>query len=457
MSADGSSHRGLRPVREDEEVPRPVIIGTGLAGLAVSRSLSRAGVRHVLVGQPPGSLPCLGESLNLEGTLGFQGGFSDLSGFFSAKKYAVAYLNDHAFSCPFDFSVPLLYRLLGYDSPASLLHIDRLSFDAALYRSVCDSACCTAFDDRVEELSYDTATDRIAAVHLSTGRTLPASYVFDATGHVRLLARALNLSCTLIGDRQRVAFTHYRVPEEAASGPFEDDWYHATTGVRLYPDVDGVDGFTWCIPLHRHVSVGVSTKADAADDLSDEALLEVTEQAYARHGVFYRRRYPEPTVVRGLKHHYFIHERAYGANWLLAGSSYCQVWWMAGAGAGAGLTAAQIAPKILKAPQKMGRRFQAHMQRLLDVHEAFEWLTASDRREISEAFIARHTDRFIIENMNRLMRSAPLQGSLLARVVGFVLDRLNVFEVLVKKFCEVRLVGPAAPAKAAAAPLHPAA
>ena len=50
-------------------MPLPVVIGSGLTGLSISRSLSCASIDHVLIGRRPDSSPRLGESMNLEGTL----------------------------------------------------------------------------------------------------------------------------------------------------------------------------------------------------------------------------------------------------------------------------------------------------------------------------------------------------------------------------------------------------
>ena len=44
----------------------PVIIGTGLSGMAISRVLSDANCQHFLIGSPPNKLPRLGESINFE-------------------------------------------------------------------------------------------------------------------------------------------------------------------------------------------------------------------------------------------------------------------------------------------------------------------------------------------------------------------------------------------------------
>ena len=47
----------------------PVIIGSRLSGTAISDWLTRAGIKHVMLGAPPTDLPRLGESIDPAGTL----------------------------------------------------------------------------------------------------------------------------------------------------------------------------------------------------------------------------------------------------------------------------------------------------------------------------------------------------------------------------------------------------
>src|SRR5690348_839561 len=84
--------------------PMPVVLGSGLTGLSVSHSLSRAGVDHVLVGRRPDMAPRLGESMNLEGTLLLWEMFPELSRFFYPKREVLGYLGDYEVTCDFDVS-----------------------------------------------------------------------------------------------------------------------------------------------------------------------------------------------------------------------------------------------------------------------------------------------------------------------------------------------------------------
>src|SRR4029077_17815818 len=99
--------------------------------------------------------------------------------------------------------------------------------------------------------------------------------------------------------------------------------------------------------------------------------------------------------LNGLRHTYFAYERASGANWLLAGPSFCQVWWMASAGVGTALTAAQLAPKLLHDPQRWGAEYDRFMQQLLSLQDTFDFFALSRREEFQPPALHRFSDRFV--------------------------------------------------------------
>lgn len=419
----------------------PIIIGSGLTGLTISRTLTQAQIPHTLIGGPPNSLPRLGESLNLEGTLGLLEMFPEFSAYFFTKKVVTAYLGDYVFSCDFvankTFLSRLLFRLMGYTAPKEFLQFDRLGFDAALYAQTVASEYCTQIDVKVTSLDYERESDRITTLHLSDGSTLPATYVFDATNHGLVVARATGIRRDTIGVPQRVVYTHYHLPDYLKTAPpAPEPWEIATSIVKLYPEIDGVDGIAWCIPLGTYVSIGVSTAADATK-LLDEELLAVAERAYARRGLHYRRRFVETATIMGTHHHYFVHERAYGANWLLAGPAYAQVWWMAGAGVGTGFAAAQIAPQVLQAPQEVGRTYHDYLRHLIGIHGTFDWFALSKLAEVTPEGIIRQSDRFVLTNLRRLARSTALEGTWSERLVGAIFARLCDTNLVIKNYCTV--------------------
>lgn len=419
----------------------PVIVGSGLTGMSISTTLSRAGVDHVLVGGPPGTLPRLGESLNLEGTLLLWELYPELSRFFFPKKVVLGYLGEHQLTCDFDVAERMvsrfIFRALGYRAVSEFLQFDRLGFDAALWEATVASPHCTVIDQKVAALEYDPATDAFSAVRLADHRTLTPSYLFDASNHGRLLGQAMGMEMQPLSEPQRVAYSHFHAPEGVPVGV--EAWELATVVMRLFRDTDSVDGIAWCIPLGRYVSVGVSLNADETN-VSDEELMEITERAYARYGVRYRERFSRTVPVMGLKHRYFVYDRAAGRNWLLAGPSFAQVWWMAGAGVGTALAAAQLAPRVLRDPGRWGREYDRYMRRLVPIHATFEYFASAPRSAYVPRELLRYSDRFTVTNLVRLASATRLRSAWRGLTTGPILRRILAHPRTIRDFCEVRRV-----------------
>jgi flavin-dependent dehydrogenase len=426
----------------------PVVIGSGLTGMSISATLSRAGVDHLLIGGPPGNMPRLGESLNLEGTLLLLEMFPELERYFFAKQAAVGFIGEYQLTCHFNvadrFLSRLVFRALGYKATSAFLQFDRVGFDAALWRTVCASRHCRIIDAKVAEVEYAATADTLRTIRLEDGTTLTPSYVFDATNHGRLLGEALDLKPRVLGTPQRAVYTHFHAPQGALVGT--EAWEAATLIARLFEDPDGIDAVAWCIPLGSYVSVGLTTGADESRE-SDEALLEVIECTFRRYGVRYRDRFRRASSVMGLKYRYFVHDRAAGANWLLAGPSFCQVWWMASAGVGAGLAAAQLAPKLVRDPVRWGREYDRYMRRLLPIHATFDYFVRHPRATYKAADIHHYSDRFTLTNLVRLAASTRLRDR---RSAAFVAPAISwLFSRAIHNFCDVRQIARASVSAAA--------
>jgi hypothetical protein len=421
----------------------PVILGSGLTGMAISSTLSRAAIPHLLVGGPPGTLPRLGESLNLEGTLLLLEMFPHLSRYFFPKKIVTGYLGRYKVTCNFNVGERLIsravFRALGYQAVSEFLQFDRMGFDAALWESVAASPHCTIVQSPVAGVEYDAASDSFSEVRLSDGTTFRPFYLFDASNHGRTLGKATGMAVRMLGEPQRVAFTHYHAPQGTPVGV--DNWELATLITRLFRDSDEIDAIAWCIPLGHYVSVGLSMTADETD-LADQEILDLTERAFARHGVRYRDRFSIPMSVMGLKHRYFVHDRAAGANWLLAGPSYCQVWWMAGAGVGTALAAAQLAPKLLRDPARWGKQYDDYMRRLVPIHATFDYFALTKREEYAPSLLQEFSDRFTRTNLVRLAAATRLRDNRLARHLGSVISWGFSRPSMIRNFCDVESVIP---------------
>jgi flavin-dependent dehydrogenase len=416
----------------------PVVIGAGLTGLSISRSLSSASIDHIVIGRRPDTSPRLGESMNLEGTLLLWEMFPELSRFFYPKSQVLGYLAGHEVVCDFDVGKRLVsrtvFRALGFDPAEEFLQVDRLGFDAALWDVTTANEHCTVLDAQVSALDFDAESDRFTGVRLSDGTVLDPSFVFDATNHGRLLGQTAKLAYRTLSDPQRVAYTHYHLPSGTPSGL--ESWERTTAVVRMFAETDGVEAIAWCIPLGSYVSIGVSMDAEESS-LSDEELLARTAAAFERYGIDYRRRFSRRAELKGLRHSYFVYDRAYGTNWLLAGPSFCQVWWMAGAGVGTALAAAKLAPKLLGDPQRWEAEYDRYMKRLEAMQGTFDYFALTPREAYEPEGLHRFSDRFVINNLTRLAASARMRDSRLGRLTHRALAWLFARPGTSREYCTV--------------------
>lgn len=424
----------------------PVVIGSGLTGLSISHSLSRASIDHVLIGRRPEMSPRLGESMNLDGTLLLWEMFPQLSRYFYPKRDAIGYFGDYEVVCEFDVGhravSRAIFRTLGYAPAEEFLQVDRIGFDAALWELAVGSEHCTVLDAPVADLEFDAARDSFTGVRLTDGTVVRPSYVFDATNHGRLLGRTAQLEYRTLGGQQRVAYTHYHGTPGAPRNT--EPWELSTAVVRLLPASDGLDAMAWCIPLGDYVSVGLSTGATESE-LGDEALLDRAAAAFERCGIDYRRRYPNKVEPRGLRHSYFAYDRAAGANWLLAGPSACQVWWLASAGVGTALAAAQLAPKLLQDPLRWGAEYDRYMKQLLPIHDTFDFFALSSHADYEPEALHRFSDRFVKTSLARLAGSTRMRDSRLATMSARAASWVFTHPRTLHDYCSVRRVDRSTP------------
>ena len=419
-------------------MPIPVVIGSGLTGLSISRSLSSASIDHVLIGRRPDDSPRLGESMNLEGTLLLWEMFPELERFFFPKSQVLGYLAGHEVVCDFDVGrrrvSRAVFRAMGFTPAEEFLQVDRLGFDAALWDSATANEHCTVLDAQVSSLDFDAAHDRFSGVRLSDGTVLDPSYVFDATNHGRLLGQSAKVAYRTLGAPQRVAYTHYHLGPGARHGL--ENWERTTAVVRLFATSDGVEAVAWCIPRGKYVSIGVSMSADEST-LSDEELLARTAVAFARYGIDYLTRFSRTAQIKGLRHNYFVYDRAYGANWVLAGPSFCQVWWLAGAGVGTALAAAKLAPKLLRDPHRWGAEYEQYIKKLEAMQGTFDYFALTAREGYEPRGLHQFSDRFVINNLTRLAASARLRDSRVGKATYRTLAWLFARPGTIRDYCSV--------------------
>ena len=394
----------------DRELPCPVILGTGLSGLAVSRALSAAGIEHVLIGDPPGETPRLGESLNAEGSLEIAQQFPALARYFFDKRRVALFFGEHAlaFESIQACAAPAYYALFGYPLTVPLLHVDRVGFDRALFDTAVADDHCLHVEGRAAALDYRPDADRIDAVELTSGRRIASSYVFDATNHARFVARRLGVRVNRIGEPRRVVFAHYRAAGREPAAP--PPWMRTTSLLRLEARTDHVDGLAWCIPLGDYVSVGISVDP-AKTRANPELLLDWTDKAYATIGIDVRGAFAARGAPVDQRYEHYTHARCSGRNWLLAGPSCCQIWFPSAAGVATGLIAARLALDLLCTPAQTGALYQSYMEQTAASHSMLDWLAHGDSRSVTARELRQRSQAMVLGNAKRLARYLGIQGT----------------------------------------------
>lgn len=412
------------PAAPNPAVALPVILGGGLTGMAISRALSGAGITHVLVCEPPGDTPRLGESLNPEGSLEAARQFPEFSRFFFDKRQVALFYGENALS--FDAirtdAAAAWWPLFGYPGSVKLLHVDRIGFDRALFDSVTIDPHCLLVRDRVTSLDAGPRADRIGGVQLAGGRRLASSYVFDATNHLRVVPRQLGIGFQPIDETRRVVFAHYRRADGAVP-VMPPPWMEATSLLRLHAGHDPIDGLAWCIPLGDYVSVGIGIDPATASP-NAALLLDWLETAYAERGIRVREAFTDRSAPVDLHYQHYRHERCYGRNWLLAGPTCCQVWFPSAAGVGSGLLAARLAPDLLRSPMQAGAVYQDYMDQVTGSHARLEWLARDDPMALTGDGLRRRAQAMVHGNVKRLARYAGFGPALAELRFGEALPRL---------------------------------
>ncbi len=400
----------------------PIIVGAGLTGVAISHYLSQARMPHLLLGAVPGDQPRLGESIDPAGTVALLEFFPEYAEFYFPKRYVSVYSGKYASICDFKANRmrSLGLRMLGFRSGDEFVHVDRIGFDKALAARTLARPECTHENVLVDSLQYDEASDRIERVRLADGRELRPRYLFDATNHLRLAAKAANVPIQWVSRPQRVVFCHYRMAASRVQACEDSGWKHCTSLLRLYRHLDGIDGMAWCIPLGSYVSIGISV--EASDEEPDpETIVALVTEAYARRGLEVREQFPERSEVIALRNRYFIHERAYGGNWLLAGPSFGQAWFPSSSGVGCALLAGAIAPQLVRSPDRWGEAFEQYVRALLRSHVLFDEMISAEDGALSRDRIRNVAEEIAGENIKRVARLAQFHSGPAARLFARLL------------------------------------
>lgn len=395
----------------------PVIIGTSISGMGVSKKLSNQKIPHILIGDIVQSKrPTLGESIEIFGTRVLTDLFPNQHKYYHAKLGINYHLENTI--CHFDFKrsfkLPEImemmkrtkYNYMAEDS-YSLLHVDRAEFDPAIFREVTASPYCRFINCQVEAVNYDQTEDSVNKIYLKDGTTIIPSYVFDGTNALRVLATMLNIEVEYLTAPLRLVYTHYAAnpsrKHELNSKNYP--WYVFTNILRHYSKSSGFDGSSWCIPVGEHLSIGTNIYTDCS--LSDTEIMEITKKLYQKRGVDYKQIYTENTQINSLKGPYYYCKKVFGKNWILASGAAALTWYTAQTGVESAMFVANIADRLLRFPQYYGEYFQNFVHRQIKMHKIHDWLHYHEKGSVNY----RNAHEYIINSI-RNIQSRYLLGML---------------------------------------------
>ena len=181
-----------------------------------------------------------------------------------------------------------------------------------------------------------------------------------------------------MGSKKRVVFTHFFPNGSKAYDKIRDEkeqpaWLSATTIVRMHHDIDGVDALCWCIPLGlSYISIGLAYDYERYKDLEDKQAMNKLLASLQRLNIPVESIYPKMTKMAKIDYYHYVHQKAYGKNWLLSGSSAQQIWFPSSSGVSLGTLASALAPHIVKQPIRYGKYYQRIHRSYTKLHHAYE-------------------------------------------------------------------------------------
>lgn len=414
-----------------------IIIGSSVSGMAISHSLTQQKINHIMIGPPPNDLPKLGESMNPEGSTELCNLFPDYKECFHDKPRTTIAVGNYQVECDFSGlraqkTIDTFLNTLspGIHIPKEMMHIDRLKFDKKLNLEVRKSPYLTTIDSKVVSLCH--SNENITSIELENGEVLNPKYVFDCTNHARLIGRSLNIPVESLSQKQRVVFSHYHSDQENIPTM---EWEGSTNLLRIEKEVDGIEGFAWCIPIGDYISVGITVNLTPENEtFTKEEILSKVENAYATRGLNFIKKYPQkvdPVEVRG---QYFKHSKAYGKNWVMVGGSYGQIWYMSGSGLGTALSCSAMASQLIQTPLKAGAAYQKYMDQFIHTHWPVDWFIQVNPNQTTLKDFKNNVMDWLMSNVTRLTIYPVIRMKAFNNFLGIVSHKILQANLVPKSF-----------------------
>jgi len=294
------------------------VIGGGLAGMAASVHLARAGLQVSCLEADIADTQPVGESLDwsapdLLAAMGLPMQRLIAEGIATYKRHVTLKLGDGSNQ----HYVP--GEWLGrppFNIELRTLHVDRTRLNASL-REIVLSHGVQMLHDKVVDI--ETKGRMIIAVTTATGRRIASPWFIDASGSAaRLFPRTFNLPAHDYGPRKVAMWAYFTVPE-------------STEGTTLYADgtKPSYMDWIWEIPIQTNtLSVGYVTTGDAIKAKRQEG--QTTEDIFrtqlARFPRFDDLLHSAGTIFPSVtSYHCRVHRRTTGPNWVVIGEAAAMV------------------------------------------------------------------------------------------------------------------------------------
>ncbi len=330
------------PNDNDSEQIDVTVIGGGLAGMAASIHLVRAGLRVLCIEADLTDAQPVGESLDWSAPDLLNGLGLPMQGLIDEdiatwKRHVTLRLDDGSTA----HYVP--GEWLGqppFNLELRTLHVDRVQLNAAI-RDIAIRDGVQILHDRVTNIEIRGRA--VVSVTTAQGARILSPWFIDASGSsARLFPREFNLPATDYGPPKVAIWTYFPV-----SGSIEGTTLHAEGDCRSYMD------WVWEIPIHANmlsiglVSPGESIKAMRSAGHSIENIFREQLDRFPRFRDLLRSSPSISTSVTSYRCR--VHSHIFGPNWLVAGEAAAMVDPMTSNGVTAALRhASEAAALIIK-------------------------------------------------------------------------------------------------------------
>lgn len=327
-------------MEHEENTADVTVIGGGIAGMAASIHLARAGLRVLCVGPDLSGSQAVGESLDwsapaLLEALGLPMQRLIDDGIATYKRHVILKLGDGSER----HYVPAAW--LGrapFNLELRTLHVDRPRLNDAL-REIAMAHGVRHLYDKV--INVEIEGRKVVAANTAEGRKISCSRYIDASGSAAsVLSRAFKLPVHEYGPRKVAVWSYFKVRE-----PGEGTTLYAQAAQPGYME------WLWEIPINSEtISVGYVTTGDAmkANRQQGHAVEEIYRKELERFPRFeelLREAGAVPPFTTSFRCR--VHGKVAGPNWLIVGESAAMVDPMTANGVTAALRHASEASSLL--------------------------------------------------------------------------------------------------------------